>query len=79
MHLEHAILGFLSYQPFTGYELKRLFDQSIRHFWPADQSQIYKTLSKLAEKKYASIEVIHQEDRPSRKARFLFPRPSWPW
>jgi PadR family transcriptional regulator, regulatory protein AphA len=67
MHLEHAILGFLIYQSFTGYELKRLFDQSIRHFWPADQSQIYKTLSKLAEKGYASVEVIHQEDRPSRK------------
>lgn len=67
MNLEHAILGFLSYRPFTGYELKRVFDQSIRHFWPADQSQIYKTLAKLAERGYATIEVVHQEDRPSRK------------
>jgi DNA-binding PadR family transcriptional regulator len=67
MNLEHAILGFLSYRPFTGYELKRVFDKSIRHFWPADQSQIYKTLVKLAEQGYATIEVVHQEDRPSRK------------
>ena len=67
MNLEHAILGFLNYRPFTGYELKRVFDKSIRHFWPADQSQIYKTLAKLAERGYATIEVVHQEDRPSRK------------
>ncbi len=67
MHLEHAILGFLNYGPFTGYELKRVFDRSIRHFWPADQSQIYKTLSKLSDKGLASMDIVHQDDRPSRK------------
>ena len=63
MKLEHAILGFLSYRPLTGYELKHVFDESIRHFWPADQSQIYKSLARLAELGHAEIEVIHQEDR----------------
>jgi PadR family transcriptional regulator, regulatory protein AphA len=67
MHLEHAILGFLNYGPWTGYELKRVFDQSIRHFWPADQSQIYKTLLKLSRKGLASVKVVHEDDRPSRK------------
>ena len=39
MSLEYAILGFLNYHPYTGYDLKKIFDTSIRHFWPADQSQ----------------------------------------
>ena len=67
MHLEHVILGFLSYMPLTGYDLKRSFDASIRHFWPVDQSQIYKTLTRLADQGFASVEVVHQESRPSRK------------
>ena len=47
MSLRHAILGFLSFQPFTGYDLKKAFDRSVRHFWPATQSQIYRTLAEL--------------------------------
>ncbi|MGD0004493.1 MAG: PadR family transcriptional regulator, partial [Anaerolineaceae bacterium] len=40
MSLDYAILGFLSYKPFSGYDLKKVFDNSVRHFWYADQSQI---------------------------------------
>jgi len=47
MSLKHAILGFLSYTPLSGYDLKKAFDSSVQHFWPADQSQIYRTLSQL--------------------------------
>jgi len=47
MSLKHAILGFLSYKPLSGYDLKKAFDNSVRHFWPADQSQIYRTLAQL--------------------------------
>ena len=47
MSLKHAILGFLNYQPQTGYELKEVFDDSVQHFWLADQSQIYRTLNDL--------------------------------
>jgi DNA-binding PadR family transcriptional regulator len=67
MSLKHAILGFLQYKPFSGYDLKKAFDTSVRHFWPADQSQIYRTLSQLAKQGWAEVEVIHQEDRPDRK------------
>jgi DNA-binding PadR family transcriptional regulator len=34
--LEYAILGFLNYHPSTGYDLKRMFDTSVRHFWNVD-------------------------------------------
>lgn len=67
MSLEHAILGFLNYKPYSGYDLKKFFDTSVRHFWPADQSQIYRTLSKMSENGWVDIEVIPQETRPARK------------
>jgi PadR family transcriptional regulator AphA len=67
MSLDHAILGFLSYAPFSGYDLKKMFDTSVQHFWPADQSQIYRTLSRLEEQGFAGMEVVHQDDRPDRK------------
>jgi PadR family transcriptional regulator, regulatory protein AphA len=67
MSLEYAILGFLNYHPYTGYDLKKIFDSSIRHFWPADQSQIYRTLARLTEQGLAEMEKVPQDDRPDRK------------
>ena len=67
MALDYAILGFLNYQPYSGYDLKKIFDNSIRHFWSADQSQIYKTLNRLTENGWAHMEKIPQVDRPDRK------------
>jgi DNA-binding PadR family transcriptional regulator len=67
MSLDYAILGFLSYAPLTGYDLKKVFDSSIRHFWFADQSQIYRTLSKLTKDGLAEMEVVEQTERPDRK------------
>ena len=67
MSLNHAILGFLRYGPRTGYDLKKVFDVSVRHFWPAQQSQIYQSLGKLTEDGLIECEVIPQTDRPNRK------------
>jgi len=65
--LKHAILGFLNYAPKTGYELKTIFDTSVQHFWPADQSQIYRTLTQLEKDGWVEKEIVVQEDRPNRK------------
>lgn len=67
MSLEFAILGFLNYHPYTGYDLKKIFDTSVQHFWHADQSQIYRTLARLTEQGFAVMEKVPQEDRPDRK------------
>jgi len=67
MSLEHAILGFLTYGPHSGYDLKKIFDISVQHFWSADQSQIYRTLSRLEDKGWAEMEMVEQDDRPDRK------------
>ena len=67
MSLEYAILGFLNYLPLSGYDLKKMFDSSVQHFWPADQSQIYRTLSRLMENGLVEMEKVPQDDRPDRK------------
>lgn len=67
MSLEHAILGFLTYHPLSGYDLKKVFDETVRHFWPATQSQIYRTLSRMAHEGLVRVEKVEQEDRPDRK------------
>lgn len=71
MSLEHAILGFLNYRPSSGYDLKKIFDSSVRHFWPANQSQIYRTLAALDERGWVEMDVIRQSDRPDRKVYHL--------
>jgi len=73
MSLEYAILGFLNYKPLSGYDLKKIFDTSVQHFWSADQSQIYRTLSRLSDEGLAQVEVVPQDDRPDRKVYHITP------
>jgi len=67
MSLKHALLGFLNYQPMTGYDLKQHFDRSIYYFWNAKLSQIYPTLNRMREGGWLTMEVDYQEDKPNRK------------
>lgn len=67
MSLKHAILGFLSLDSLTGYDLKKAFDQSVQHFWPANQSQIYRTLASLKDEGLVDQEVIERKERLDMK------------
>lgn len=67
MSLKHALLGFLNYGPHTGYELKKVFDVSVAHFWSAELSQIYPTLKALEAEGLVEMKVEVQADRPNRK------------
>ena len=67
MSLKHAILGFLSFRPMTGYDLKKAFDHSVQFFWPANQSQIYRTLADLNEEGMVKLEIIAREERLDMK------------
>jgi DNA-binding PadR family transcriptional regulator len=67
MSLKHALLGLLTYQPMTGYELKQFFDSTVKHFWNAELSQIYPTLKALEEAGFVDMQVDVQANRPNRK------------
>jgi PadR family transcriptional regulator AphA len=69
--MEHAILGFLTYKPLSGYGLKKFFDDSVGNFWSSTQSQIYRTLGRMEADGWVQQEVIPQEDRPTRKEYHL--------
>jgi PadR family transcriptional regulator, regulatory protein AphA len=65
--LRHAILGFLTIRPLSGYDLKRAFDSSVRHFWTADQAAIYRALTELERDGFVLHERVAQSARPDRK------------
>lgn len=67
MSIKYAILGFLSWSPLTGYELKKLFAESTTMYWSGNNNQVYKTLVELHHDELVTLEVQHQEDHPPRK------------
>ncbi len=42
-----AVLGLLAIQARSGYDIKRVVDRTIRHFWAASYGQIYPELKRL--------------------------------
>jgi DNA-binding PadR family transcriptional regulator len=60
-------------KPMSGYDLKRTFDASVRHFWSADQAAIYRTLSDLQADGLVTHERIEQQARPDRKVFHITP------
>lgn len=67
MSLQHLILGLLSEEAMTGYDLNKAFQQTAQHFWTTDQSGIYRALYKLRDSGMVTQEVIAQDDNPDKK------------
>ncbi len=67
MALRYAILGLLNYRDMTGYELKKLFDDSIRNVWHASMSQIYRELNTLDKEGHVESVIEPQSDRPDKR------------
>ena len=44
-----AVLGLIALEPRSGYDVKRIIDRTIRHFWAASYGQIYPELRRLVE------------------------------
>jgi DNA-binding PadR family transcriptional regulator len=67
MSIKYAILGILSYQPQTGYDLKKLFAESAALYWSGNNNQIYRTLVELLDAGRVTNEVHMQEKLPPKK------------
>ena len=67
MSINHAILGILSFKSVTGYDLKKIIQDSPFMYWSGNNNQIYKSLVELHERGYVTIEICHQESSPSKK------------
>lgn len=73
MSLQNALLGLLNHGDMTGYDMKRMFDDSISHFWYASISQIYRELNDLERKGYLSSVTLPQADRPDKRVYSITP------
>lgn len=67
MSIKYAILGLLSWKPFTGYDLKKVFERSSAMYWSGNNNQIYKSLVQLLDEGFVTSEVQHRENSPSKK------------
>lgn len=67
MSINHAILGMLSYKPMTGYDLKKIMQESPFMYWSGNNNQIYKALVELLDEGYVTSEIYHQDSSPSKK------------
>jgi len=48
MSLRHGLLGLLTDQPGSGWDLLKRFESSLAFVWPATQSQLYTELNRMA-------------------------------
>jgi DNA-binding PadR family transcriptional regulator len=63
---EGAVLGLVAFGEASGYDLARLAATSVAQIWTPSQSQIYKTLARLAAQGLAQVREIEQRGRPDK-------------
>lgn len=67
MSINYAILGILSYKSMTGYDIKKIIQDSAFMHWSGNNNQIYKSLTELLNKGLVTNVVKHQESSPTKK------------
>ena len=63
---EFAILGLLSFEPLSGYDIKIQVEQALAHFWSESIGNIYPALSRLQQRGLVSRTRKPGESRPDR-------------
>jgi PadR family transcriptional regulator, regulatory protein AphA len=63
---KYAVLGALSICPGSGYDIKKLMEQSTSNFWNESYGQIYPILKQLIEEGLATSQAEKQEGKPER-------------
>ena len=67
MDVKTVCLGMLTDGPASGYDMKKCFESSFGHFFPAGYGSIYPALATLARNGLVEFEEIPQEGKPDRK------------
>lgn len=74
MDIQHAILGILSWQPLSGYDLKKIISDSDLFYWSGNNNQIYYSLVQLHKDGLVTQEIQHQESLPTKKKYSITPK-----
>ena len=67
MTVNHAILGILSYHAMSGYDLKKIMQDSVFMYWSGNNNQIYTALVDLLKDGLVTNEIHYQDSLPSKK------------
>lgn len=67
MDLHATILGFLSWKPLSGYDLKKMLSTSDIFYWSGNNNQVYKSLLELQKAGLVTYQVLPQENLPAKK------------
>jgi len=62
-----ALLGLLTIEPMSGYDLGRMVGVSIGHLWRESYGQIYPSLKKLAASGLVECKTARRKGRPDRR------------
>jgi DNA-binding PadR family transcriptional regulator len=65
--LGYAVLGLLSREELSGYDLKRWMERPLGYFWSARHSQIYPELARLEEEGLVTHTLVEQSGKPDKK------------
>ena len=72
--LELALLGLIAATPrISGYDIVRIFNLSMRHFWHAHQGQIYPTLTRMERERWIASREVIQRGRPNKRLFSITP------
>jgi PadR family transcriptional regulator AphA len=71
LSIHYAILGLLNVKPMTGYDLKKIMQDSLYMYWSGNNNQIYKALLQLYRNDFLTSKTQHQDGAPSRKICYI--------
>ena len=63
---KYAVLGLLTYAPLSGYDIRRIYEQSLGNFWSESYGAIYPILKRLEEEGLATRAVERGDGKPDR-------------
>lgn len=63
---KYALLGILSNKPGSGYDIKKMCDSSIGHFWNENFGHIYPMLQKMEEEELITKEIKQTEGKQTK-------------
>lgn len=71
---KEILLGLLTVQPMSGYDLGQVIRDSVKHFWNESYGQIYPNLKKLASEGLVSSKTEKQKGKPDRSIYSITPQ-----
>jgi DNA-binding PadR family transcriptional regulator len=66
---QFVILGLLTIEPLSGYDIKKFIDKSISHFWSESNGQLYPALNQLVQK---NLIVLEERQQTGKKVSHLY-------